>query len=45
MREELVITHGTPTLLRAQVSDLRIEAAAESSPPHRLTRLRMYPVG
>ncbi|MDN3355809.1 serine hydrolase domain-containing protein [Actinomadura sp. DC4] len=42
---ELVIAGETPTRIRAQVADLRIEAAVEPSPPHRMTVLRVYPGG
>ena len=45
LREELVVTRRTALRLRAQVADLQIEAAAEPDPPHRLTGLRMYPLG
>lgn len=45
LREDLVVTRETPSGVRAQVADLRIEAAVEAEPPYRLTGLRMYPVG
>ena len=45
LREELVITLQTPLRLRAQIGGLQLEAAAEAGPPHRLTGLRLYPLG
>ena len=44
-RAELVVVRVTPLRLRAQIGGLRIEAAAEAEPPHRLTSLRVYPGG
>ena len=43
--EELVITLVTPRQLRAQIGGMQLEAAAEADPPHRLTGLRLYPLG
>lgn len=43
--QELVVLGQGPSRLRAQAADLRIEAAVEPGPPHRLSRLRMYSVG
>jgi CubicO group peptidase (beta-lactamase class C family) len=45
LRAGLVVTRAAPLRLRAQVAGLQIEAAAEPEPPHRLTGLRMYPLG
>ena len=45
LREELVITLETPLRLRAQMGGLQLEAAAAADPPHRLTGLRLYPLG
>jgi len=45
LRGQLLVTHQTPLRIRAQISDLRMEAAAEADPPHRLTGLRVYPSG
>jgi CubicO group peptidase (beta-lactamase class C family) len=45
LREELVITLETPLRLRAQIGGMQLEAAAEAGPPHRLTGLRLYPLG
>ena len=45
LRAELAVTTETPLQVRAQAGDLRIEAAAEPSPPYRLTGLRVYPLG
>ena len=45
LRGDLVVTAGTPLGLRAEISGLRLEAAAQAEPPYRLTRLRLYPLG
>jgi CubicO group peptidase (beta-lactamase class C family) len=45
LRGELVVSVETPLGVRAQISGLRVEAAAEAAPPYRLTRLRVYPLG
>ena len=45
LREELVITLVMPRQLRAQIGGMQLEAAAEADPPHRLTGLRLYPLG
>ena len=45
LREELVITLVTPRQLRAQIGGMQLEAAAAAGPPHRLTGLRLYPLG
>jgi CubicO group peptidase (beta-lactamase class C family) len=42
---ELVITLVTPRQLRAQIGGMQLEAAAAADPPHRLTGLRLYPLG
>ncbi len=44
LRGELIVTQVAAYGVRAQIAGLRVEAAAEPDPPHRLTRLRMYPV-
>ena len=41
----LTISRETPLSVRAQLDGLGVEAAAEAAPPHRLTLLRMYPLG
>jgi CubicO group peptidase (beta-lactamase class C family) len=41
----LTVSRETPLSVRAQLDGLRVEAAAEAAPPHRLTKLRMYPLG
>ena len=43
LRQELVVTEEAPLRLRARIADLRVEAATEPDPPHRLTGLRIYP--
>jgi CubicO group peptidase (beta-lactamase class C family) len=45
LREELVVTLETPLRLRAQIGGMQLEAAAAAGPPHRLTGLRLYPLG
>ena len=45
LRGELTVTHEAPLGLRAEISGLRLEAAAEPAPPYRLTRMRLYPLG
>jgi hypothetical protein len=45
LRGDLVVTTQTPLGLRAEISGLRLEAAAQPAPPHRLTMLRLYPLG
>jgi len=45
LREELVITLVTPRQLRARIGGMQMEAAAAAGPPHRLTGLRLYPLG
>jgi CubicO group peptidase (beta-lactamase class C family) len=45
LRGELVVTAETPLAVRAEISGLRLEVAAQAAPPHRLTRLRLYPLG
>jgi CubicO group peptidase (beta-lactamase class C family) len=45
LRQELVVTEEAPLRLRARIADLRVEAATEPDPPHRLTGLRIYPEG
>ena len=45
LRGELVVTTETPLGVRGEISGLRLEAAAQAAPPHRLTRLRLYPLG
>ncbi|NGO10594.1 hypothetical protein G5C60_24110 [Streptomyces sp. HC44] len=43
LREGLADVQAEPLYLRARVADLRIEAATEAGPPHRLSSLQMYP--
>ncbi|HEY3981975.1 MAG TPA: serine hydrolase domain-containing protein [Streptosporangiaceae bacterium] len=45
LRGDLVVTTESPLGLRAEISGLRLEAAAQPAPPHRLTLLRLYPLG
>ncbi|MGH3122102.1 MAG: serine hydrolase [Streptosporangiaceae bacterium] len=45
LREELVITLGTPLRLRGQIGGLQLEAVVAADPPHRLTGLRLFPLG
>jgi hypothetical protein len=45
LRGDLVVAAETPLGLRAEISGLRLEAAAQAEPPYRLTRLRLYPLG
>jgi CubicO group peptidase (beta-lactamase class C family) len=45
LREELLVTAGSPLRLRARIADLQLEAGVEADPPHRLTGLLLYPVG
>jgi len=42
---ELTVTLQTPLSVRARLDGLAVEAAAGAAPPHRLTTLRMYPLG
>ncbi len=43
LREGLTEVQAEPQYLHARLADLRIEAATEEEPPHRLSRLQMYP--
>ena len=45
LRAELVIMLETPLRLRGQIGGMQLEAAAEPDPPHRLTGLRLFPLG
>ena len=45
LREELVVTREMPPGLQAQIGGLKLEAAAEADPPHRLAGLRMFRIG
>jgi hypothetical protein len=42
---ELVTTLETPLRLRGRIGGLQLEAAVEADPPHRLTGLRLSPLG
>ena len=42
---DLTVTAVTALTVRAEVGGLRVEAVTEADPPHRLTRLRIYPLG
>ncbi|GAA4586005.1 hypothetical protein GCM10023194_30680 [Planotetraspora phitsanulokensis] len=42
LREDLADVRAEPLSLRARAADLRIEAATEAGPPHRLRSLRLY---
>jgi hypothetical protein len=44
MREGLTDLRAEPLHLRARLGDLRVEAATEADPPHRLRQLRLYPL-
>jgi hypothetical protein len=45
LREELVIGLETPLGLRGQIGGVQLEAMAAADPPHRLTGLRLFPLG
>jgi CubicO group peptidase (beta-lactamase class C family) len=45
LREDLVILDQEAPMVRAQVGGLQIEAAAGTEAPHRLSGLRLYPLG
>lgn len=45
LREDIEVAQATPQRVRALIHDVRVEAMTETEPPHRLTSLRMYPVG
>ena len=45
LRAELVIMLETPLRLRGQIGGMQLEAVAEADPPHRLTGLRLFPLG
>ncbi len=42
---ELTVSRETPLSVRARLDGLAVEGAAEAAPPHRLTTLRVYPLG
>jgi CubicO group peptidase (beta-lactamase class C family) len=42
---ELVTMLDTPLRLRGQIGGLQLEAAVAADPPHRLTGLRLFPLG
>lgn len=42
LREELVVTAETPTVVRTRLADLRLDAAGGAEPPHRLTGLHVH---
>ncbi|MFL6126031.1 hypothetical protein, partial [Actinophytocola sp.] len=44
LREGLADVRTEPLRLRARVGDLRVEAATEADPPHRLRQLQFYPL-
>jgi CubicO group peptidase (beta-lactamase class C family) len=44
LREGLADVRAEPLLLRARLGDLRVEAVAETDPPHRLCQLMFQPV-
>jgi CubicO group peptidase (beta-lactamase class C family) len=44
LRADLIGVRAEPLRLRARAADLRIEAATEAAPPHRLSTLRLYPL-
>ena len=45
LRAELVTTLETPLRLRGQIGGLQLEAVVSADPPHRLTGLRLFPLG
>ncbi len=45
LRAELVTTLETPLRLRGQIGGMQLEAAVAADPPHRLTGLRLFPLG
>lgn len=45
LHAELVMMLETPLRLRGQIGGLQLEAAAAADPPHRLTGLRLFPLG
>lgn len=45
LRADLVVHASAPGRVRATIADVRIDAEAEPEPPHRLTMLRIYPIG
>ena len=45
LRAELVTMLETPLRLRGQIGGLQLEAVAAADPPHRLTGLRLFPLG
>jgi CubicO group peptidase (beta-lactamase class C family) len=45
LRAELVTTLETPLRLRGQIGGLQLEAVVAADPPHRLTGLRLFPLG
>jgi hypothetical protein len=44
LRAGLADVHAEPLHLRARVGDMRVEAATEAEPPHRLRQLRFHPL-
>jgi CubicO group peptidase (beta-lactamase class C family) len=44
LREDLADMRAEPLRLHARLADLRVEAATEADPPHRLHTLRLYPL-
>ncbi|MDQ7910982.1 serine hydrolase domain-containing protein [Phytohabitans sp. ZYX-F-186] len=44
LREGITDVRAEPLRLRARIADLRVEAATEAEPPHRLRQLRLYPL-
>jgi CubicO group peptidase (beta-lactamase class C family) len=45
LRDELSVVLAERLRVRAQIGGIQIEAAAQTEPPHRLSGLRLYPVG
>jgi hypothetical protein len=45
LRAELMTTLETPLRLRGQIGGIQLEAAVAADPPHRLTGLRLFPLG
>jgi CubicO group peptidase (beta-lactamase class C family) len=45
LRADLVTTLETPLRLRGQIGGLQLEAVVAADPPHRLTGLRLFPLG
>lgn len=45
LRGRLAVTIAAPQIAVAEIAGIRVVAAAEANPPHRLTRLQRFPLG